>query len=270
MVRSARRKNQSVGSILEEAEQNLLSAFAKSTKALHNGLKGDARASSIADFLRKRLPSGYGVESKGEVVDYLDQRSGEIDVVIYDKIRNAVLSEDPLWVPAECLLGFVEVKSILTEDELRKSYVAAKKISSLRPFKRSFTLAGPRRFENPISESLPDGGEMPGSLRCFRTIFAFGTNLSDVDWLTKEWGRIQTVTKEIGCKPALFDRVLVLNRGMINPPSASGTDNFESSSAFQQWFINLANFLARENGRRPPVDWQAYTRKHQPGWKTLL
>jgi hypothetical protein len=83
-------------------------------------------------------------------------------------------------------------------------------------------------------------------------------------------GRVQTVIKEIACQAALIDRILVLNRGMINPPSASGTDNFESSSAFQQWFINLANFLARENGRRPPVDWQIYTRKHQPGWKTLL
>jgi hypothetical protein len=270
MVRSARRTNLSVGSVLEEAEQNLLSAFVKSTKTVHNGLKGDARASSVADFLRKRLPSGYGVECKGEVVAYLDQRSGEIDVVIYDRVRNAVLSEDPLWVPAESLLGFVEVKSTLTVDELRKSFLAAKKISSLRPFKRNFTLAGPGRSKHRASDSVPDAGEVPGSLRCFRTIFAFGTNLSDVDWLTKEWERIQAVTKEIGCKPTLIDRVLVLNRGMINPPSVSGTDSFESSSAFQQWFINLANFLARENGRRPPVDWQIYTRKHQPGWKTLI
>jgi hypothetical protein len=165
------------------------------------------------------------------------------------------------------LARVVEVKSTLTEDELRKSYLAAKKIGSLRPFKRNFTLARPGRRSVP--ESLPEEGEAPGSLRCFRTIFAFGTNLSDVDWLIKEWERIQAVKKEIGCKPALIDRELVLNRGMINPPSASGTDNFEISSAFKQWFINLANFLARENGRRPPVDWQTYTRKHQPGWKTL-
>lgn len=269
MRRGARRQNPSVGSILEEAEQNLLSAFRKSSRTSHRGLKGDARARSIADFLQTRLPSGYGVLCKGEIVDYLDHRSNEIDIIIVDKIRNAVLSDEPLWVPAESLLAYIEVKSVLTEEELRKSYAAAKQMNSLRPFKREFTLAGSNTAG--VAAKTPQSGESGTgqSLRCFRTVFAYKTNLTEVDWLTREWERVLKVTGEIPCTPSLIDRILVLNRGMINPPFKSGTDQFELSSVFQQWFINLVNFLIRENGRRPPFDLQTYTKTQLPGWRAL-
>jgi hypothetical protein len=269
MPRGTRRQNISVGSMLEEAEQNLLSAFRKSSRTSHRGLKGDARAKSIADFLQKRLPSGYGVLCKGEIVDFRDQRSGEIDIVIFDKIRNGLFSEEPIWIPAESLLAYIEVKSVLTEEELRKSYEAAVKVSSLRPFKRVFTLAARNTDTVDTKEPQSPEGTAPKSLRCFRTVFAYETNLKDEGWLTQEWQRVLKVTGEIPCAPEEVDRILVLNRGMINPPSKSGADEFEISSVFHQWFINLANFLTRENGRRPPVDWQTYTKTRVPGWKHL-
>jgi len=263
MRRGARRQNASVGTILEEAEQNLLSAFKKSSRTSHRGLKGDARAKSLAAFLEKRLPAGYGVLCKAEIVDYLDQRSNELDIVIVDKIRNAVLSDEPLWIPAESLLAYIEVKSVLTEQELRNSYSAAKKLNTLRPFKRLFTLAGPG------AESQSEGSE-PQSLRCFRSLFAYETNLKGAEWLTREWERVRKVTGEIQCMPNLIDRILVLNRGMINPPFKNGTDQLAVSSVFQQWFINLVNFLVRENTRRPAFDLQTYAKTQLPGWRTLV
>jgi len=269
MRRGARRQNPSVGSILEEAEENLLSAFKKSSKTSHRGLKGDARAKSIADLLQERLPSVYGVRCKGEIVDYLDQRSPEIDIIIFDKIRNSVLSDDPLWIPAESLLAYIEVKSVLTEDELRKSYEAAKRISSLKPFKRTFTLAGSDTDSAAEKAPLSEEAVKPESLRCFRTLFAYKTNLVGGDWLTREWERVLKVTGEVQCPPALIDRILVMNRGMINVPSRRGTDESKISSVFQQWFINLVNFLRRENGRRPPIDWETYRKSELPGWRIL-
>ena len=263
MRRGARRQNASVGSVLEEAEQNLLSAFKKSSRTSHRGLKGDARASSIANFLARRLPEGYGILCKAEVVDYLDQRSSEIDIVIIDKVRNAVLSDDPLWIPAESLLAYIEVKSVLTEAELRTSYAAAKKISSLRPFKRTFTLAGDK------TGSAGAESEAQPPLRCFRTVFAYETNLTKADWLVREWERILKVTAEIPCAPREIDRILVLDRGLINSPAKMGTDESTLSSVFQQWFINLVNFLVRENRRREAFDFQTYTKTQSPGWKTL-
>jgi hypothetical protein len=269
MRRAARRQNPSVGNVLEEAEANLLSAFKKSSRTTHKGLKGDARARNVADFLEKRLPSGYGVLCKAEIVDYLDNRSQETDIVIIDKIRNAVLSDAPLWLPAESLLAYIEVKSILTRDELWNSYAAAKKLSTLRPFKRSFSLA----TNTPLASAekpVPSPGNASAPLRCFRTVFAYDTNLSKTDWLRNEWARVVGVTNELQCTPALIDRILVLDRGMINPPSSTGTDEFEVSSVFQQWFTNLVNFLARENGRRQPVDLETYSKTQLPGWKSLV
>jgi hypothetical protein len=87
-----------LAAILEEAQENLLSAFKKSSKTNDRGLKGDARAKSVADFLQERLPSVYGARCKGEIVDYLDQKSSEIDIIVFDKIRNAVLSDEPLSI----------------------------------------------------------------------------------------------------------------------------------------------------------------------------
>jgi len=113
------------------------------------------------------------------------------------------------------------------------------------------------------------GKEAPAPLRCFRTIFAYDTNLTEGDWVMKEWGRVENVADELQCDPGLIDRILVLNQGMLNPPARQGADDTEFISVFHQWFIGLANFLARENSRRPAVDWQTYHRKRVPGWKVL-
>lgn len=269
MSRGARKVSKSMSSVLEEAEQNLLSAFAKSSKTEHSGSKGNARAASIADFLRERLPAAYGVLCQGEVVDYLDTRSGEIDIVIFDKVRNSLLSDKPLWVAAESLLAYIKVKSTLTGEELKKTYLGAKKINSLRPFKLSFTLAGGNSKAPQVGKLERGQPEALGSLRCFRTLFAYATDIVDRDWLDQEWKRVTKAASEAKCGRESVDRILVLNRGMINVPFGTGTDQFEISSVFQQWYINLVNFLARENGRRPPVDWELYSKTKIPGWRTL-
>lgn len=257
--RGARRQNQALGSVLEEAETNLLAAFKKSQKTKHRGLAGNARAKSIADFLSARLPSAYGVATGAEVVDYGDRRSGEMDIVIYDRLRNAVVSADPLWLAAETLLAYVEVKTTLTQDELEGSFEGAKKVDALRPFKKKFTLN--------VEEN--DAGAEDNQLRCFRTVFAFGTNLGKEDWLDKEWARVRVAAAKVNAPLASIDRILVLDRGMLIPPSKRGTDQFLVSSVFQQWVFNLVNILARENSRREAWDWQLYAKKRMPGWRAL-
>jgi hypothetical protein len=201
MSRSARKKNEAVEGMLDEAEKNLHAAFEKSAGTKHSGIKGDGRSRYVIDFLEKRLPQAYGFAHKGEAVDYRDIRSGEIDIAIYDKLRNAVLSDHPVWLPVESLLAVIEVKRLLSEEELRTSYLASKQINSLRPFKKSFTLARPGDDDNPPTPAKVQIAPKP--MRCFRTIFAYATNLIENDWLTREWERVQKVTRENGCDPAL-------------------------------------------------------------------
>jgi hypothetical protein len=257
--RGTRKQNEALGSVLEEAESNLLAAFKKSQKTKHKGLAGNARAKSIAEFLIARLPSAYGVVTGAEIVDYSDRRSGEMDIVIYDKQRNAVVSADPLWLAAETLLAYVEVKTTLTKRELEKSFNGAKKVDALRPFKKRFTL----------NIAGGNAGAEDDQLRCFRTVFAFGTNLGSKGWLDKEWARVRSAATTTNVPLASIDRILVLDRGMLTPPSQTGTDQFLVSSVFQQWVLNLVNFLARENARRKPWDWQMYVKKTSPGWRAL-
>lgn len=259
-MRGTNKKNEAIESVLDEAEKNLLAAFRKSQDTKHSGLKGDARATKLINFLELRLPKAFGIINKGEVVDYRDRRSGELDIIIYDKVRNALLSEDPYWVPAEALLAYIEVKSKLTAAELEKSYEGARKIDTLRPFKQSYSLIGDN-----VNESEDDKMQ----LRCFRTIFAYSTDLNDDDWMNKEWGRIKDLMKTGKFKLESIDRILILNRGLINPPSSTGIDVDNITSFFQQWYINLVNFLTRENGRRDAIDWQLYTKKKIPGWRKL-
>lgn len=268
MPRSSRRQNESVSAVLRSAESDLQSTFSKSALTRHSGSKGNARAVEVAKFLQSRLPTAYGVECQGEAVDFLDRRSGEIDIIIYDKSRNTVLSQNPLWVPAEAVLACIEVKSRLTKAELVKTFNAMKLLTDLRPFGSHFLLGN----VDPDDKSLtPSGKQHKKSVdsRCFRTLFAYDSDLSQDAWLLNEWARVQAAASECASPVTALDRILVMGRGLITPAAKAGTENVAFASVFHQWFIHLANFLERENGRRPPLDWQKYTKKKIPGWVEL-
>jgi hypothetical protein len=268
MSRGSNRQNESVSAVLRNAESDLQSAFNKSALTKHSGSKGNARAIELAQFLQSRLPTAYGVECQGEAVDYLDVRSGELDIIIYDKSRNAVLSRNPLWVPAEAVLACIEVKSKLTKAEVSKTLNAMKLLNVLRPFGRRFLLENISAND----ESLTPSGKQPKKVvrsRCFRTLFAYDSDLSKDGWLMNEWARFQVSASECMAPMTALDRILVMGRGLITPVARAGTEDIAFASVFHQWFIHLANFLERENGRRPPLDWQKYSKKRIPGWGEL-
>jgi hypothetical protein len=268
VARSSRRQNDSVSAVLRNAESDLQSAFEKSAKTRHSGSKGNARAAEVARFLQSRLPTAYGVECQGEAVDFLDNRSGEIDIIIYDKSRNAVLSENPLWVPAEAVLACIEVKSTLTKAALVKTFEGAKLLTTLRPFGSRFVLKDVGLDDKSLAPSGKQRKKLVRS-RCFRTLFAYDSDLAKQDWLLNEWARVQFAANECSCPVTSIDRILVIGRGLITPVATAGTEDSAFSSVFHQWFIHLANFLERENSRRPPLDWQKYTKKRIPGWVYL-
>jgi hypothetical protein len=257
-----------MSAVLRSAESDLQSAFKKAAMTRHTGSKGNARAAEVAKFLQSRLPTAYGVECQGEVVDFLDRRSGEIDIIVYDRSRNVVLSQDPLWVPAEALLACIEVKSTLTKAELVKTFTAAELLARLRPFGSRFLLENIGHDDESLT---PTGKQRKKTVRsrCFRTLFAYDSDLSRRGWLLNEWARVQAAANECASPVTALDRILVIGRGLITPAASSGTEDLAFASVFHQWFIHLANFLERENGRRPPLDWQKYTKKKIPGWVQL-
>jgi len=179
---------------------------------------------------------------------------------VLDSHRHPVLRDDQggVLVPAEGLLSVTEVKSTLTLAEIRKSLAIARTVRNLRPFGGNFVGAAQKGHQLPV-----------GSYRCLFTVFAYKSNLRESDWLDAEWARYKGALGQPG-EADLIDRIVVLDRGLINPPFATGKQAQDEKRVLHEWFINVANFLARENDRRPAMDWQVYADKYSPGWSKLV
>jgi hypothetical protein len=185
-----------------------------------------------------------------------------LDVIVYDKASCAPISTqaENVLLPCEALYVVVEVKSILTATELTKSFRAAKAIRLLRPFKSHFV--GPRTS----GEGADDG-----SHRCMYVLFAYTSDLANKsDWAQKEFTRAATAAATETTSLDCVDRIVVLDRGMINPGAAVGMwDSFKPESFFLNAYLHIVNFVTREAKRRPPVDWQMYGSRKQKGWTRL-
>lgn len=116
-------------------KQMLLDFEKIQSQVKHPGEKGGEREASLRDFLFSYLPSKYGV-SNGEIVDVYGEISSQCDLVIYDHLNCPLLlaGKDYRIFPSEPVFATIEVKSVLTSQELKD---AAKKISSVKSLNRS-------------------------------------------------------------------------------------------------------------------------------------
>jgi uncharacterized protein DUF6602 len=248
--------------LLAHAEDELWLGFHRAGVQKHSASKGRTREDAIAAFLAGRLPDRFGVTT-GEAIDAREHRTGQLDVVIFDRNTTAPLLAESSGdlLPSEGLLAVVEVKSILTLDELRTCARAAKALSELEPDGKPFLL--PRTDGAPADD---------GRYRCQYSVIAFRSNLGETDWAEKEWRRLLKATTEEQVAVEHIDRVLVLDRGMLVPPSATArTAEAEGKGMLREWFLHLHNFLIREAARRPEYDLQRYGRRRRaPGWRRLL
>ena len=260
MPRGTRSSSRVFKSVLSRVEKELAISSEKARDFQHNGIRGDERAASLMRFLRSHLPITMDI-AKGEAIDYQDNRSGQLDLIIYDKSASAPIAsgEENVLVPAEALYAVIEVKSVLSKDELETCVTAAKRIRNLRPFKQHFI--GPRR----------DGAAAEdGKCRCTYSIFAYSTNLGAADWLEKEYKRTIGALDAAGAARDVVERIVVLGRGLINPATATGKEiTDDNESIFLEYYLHLMNFLSRESARRPAIDWQIYTSRGTGGWKKL-
>ena len=98
----------------------------------HRGNKGDSREKILIEYLERVFPYQYGF-SKGEVFDCNGDNTGEVDVIIYDRLRSVIFrdSSEKILAPVESTYGIIEVKSNLTTGELDKSIEKLKKYNAL-------------------------------------------------------------------------------------------------------------------------------------------
>jgi hypothetical protein len=246
---------------MENAKQSLQLESSRAAGFAHHSIRGDERAASLMKFIGDRLPLALGV-AKGEVIDYRDARTGQLDFVIYDRARCAPIlaGSENLLLPCEALYCVVEVKTKLTQTELDSSFSAALRVRRLRPFKQPFIAA---RKDGVHADDARD--------RCLYLVFGFSSDLADDDeWAAKEYKRVERAAHRAGAEMDCVDWVVSLDRGIIKPDAGSGKrDSSNSDTIFLETFLHIVNFLGRESDRRKPVDWQMYGPRSSPGWQKL-
>jgi hypothetical protein len=96
---------------------------------------GDDSELNWRGMIESILPTRYRV-SKGFAIDAGGKRSGQIDLLIYDRHFSPVLLDvgDYVFVPAEAVFAALEVKQELSRDTVR---YAATKVASVRDLSRT-------------------------------------------------------------------------------------------------------------------------------------
>jgi hypothetical protein len=261
MPRGLKRPSGVFRNVLDHAHEAIWIDWKKATEFDHTGIRGGARENAVAKYLSEHIPRQFAVAT-GEAIDCFDNRTSQLDIVIYDHHRNCPVAAGPgaVLLPAEALLAVIEVKSVLTRAELERCYVAARKLERLRPYKSKRFVR--KRTQGKIADSNP---------RCPYNVIAFRSDLVEKDWLVKEWQRVKDVAHSTECDPQIIDSIYVVDRGWIIPSSMRGKAVESSpSELFQQWLLSIVNFLSRENPRREPVDWQNYSPRSSKGWNELV
>lgn len=260
MPRGVKEPSDVFRAVLDEAANKLALSSREVTSFEHHGIKGDERAAALADFLRTHLPGNFDVK-KGEAIDFSDTRTGQLDLIVYDRAGSSpiLVGNENLLLPCESLYVVIEVKTTLTQNELDGAYRSASKVRCLRPFKARF-----------VGSRLDGAAADDKNYRCMYVVFAYNTNLGMEDWLSKEFKRIELSAKRANCGLDVLDRIVVLDRGMINPCTSTGkATNKDGESIFLELYVHIVNFINRERDRRPSVDWQVYSARTSPGWMKL-
>ncbi len=242
----------------ESAVYDIVGKFVKTKMINHSLTKGEEREDPLIEFLTENLPKIYSVV-KGEVVDIKNISSPQIDIMIYDNSRNIPFySEGSYILPAEALLASIEVKSKLTQEEMRKILKNTALLKSLKPFGKPVDTSKRHRT---VEEKV--------NCRYFHSVFAYDTDISESNWMKKEFERIERVANEEEIDFTSIDRIFVLNKGLINPSDLVGKESEDDAETFLYFYMNLLNFLQRENSRRDTVPYLDYAGKMTNGWESL-
>lgn len=118
--------------ILDNVAARMAADFHASGIVEHRGSKGTVREDTVRSFLADYLPRSATVAGSGELLATTGEISGQCDVMVLDAGTPPLWKEESYRIaPIECCYATIEVKSNLTRSELKKAWVAAKRMKSL-------------------------------------------------------------------------------------------------------------------------------------------
>jgi hypothetical protein len=246
--------------LVNTAGAEITDSIKRSASIVHHATAGPMREGGFRSFLGRLLSEKYFVGT-GFAFDAHDQESHQLDIVIAQQppFGRTFEKDYVCKLPCEVVLAAIEVKKTLNSMELKKSLINASSLRALTPY-------GNHRF---IS-GRPGGAKVQrNEHRCFYGVIALESDLSRIDWAQRDWARLKRIAAALGEPPDLIDRLVILDRGIINVSEgrALSSDGTIEPSMFE-WFVHLANHLDRESGRRPKLDIDIYTGRRRE-WKTL-
>ncbi len=197
-------------STFEAAIYEFAGEFLKSSAFQHALSKGEEREEPVRGFFVKHLPDAFGI-TKGEAVDIEGHQSPQLDIMIFNKLRNfAFYSGGASILPAEALLVSMEVKSALNSGEAESILLAAQRLHTLRPFRA------------PLAPRRRGGRSADDQARFFHCVFAYSSDLAEDGWIEKEYSRFAASATRLRISPHVVSRIYVANRGLINLPEGIG------------------------------------------------
>lgn len=247
--------------VLRFAEEKLFLTYLESAAGMtHSGNLGDTREIALRRVLTTWLPERFAV-ARGEVIDAVGVRSGQIDVIIFDRLKSAPLlrTDDGLVVlPAEAVLAVVEVKSRLGDLQVTQTAEGIAKMRNLRAFGMPWGLS--RRDGNPANDGLPN---------LFTSLFSFDTTVQAAHWSETEINRVRRLFGRAEVPVQWLDRLVVLGRGILLPADGRAAGFDEGSRVMGLWLYHLVNFLNREADRRDVFPWSWYERSLGAHWQQI-
>jgi Domain of unknown function (DUF6602) len=245
--------------LMKSQQDALTKAFDDATLYTNPGIRGEKREDGVRKFLADQLPQSLSVVT-GQAIDYFGTVSRQLDIMVYDATLNAPFEGERIkLLPAEALLAIVEVKSTLSSAEWPKIAQSVAQYLELRPYRRQFAVR--RGGQKAVADDLP---------RCFYSVVAFSSDLAKSSgWQQREFARMTTAFESEECLG--LDRVLILDRGVINPSEGRHRSSDDFGSNLFTWYISMANFLNREAPRRKPMDWQQYAgASFETSWRRIV
>ena len=262
-ARLSKRKRQkaATGPLMSKFESAILdiaSSFKRTAGFQHAQTKGNEREEPVRVLFRDNLPKAFGVVG-GEIVDVKGNHSSQLDIIIYNQNKNAAfLSGGSHILAAEAPLVTIEVKSVLSANEIEKIVKAANNIRKLRPL-------------NKEPEGARKGGQPAGDrFRYFHSVFAYNSNLTTEGWAQIEYLRLTEECKKQNVPLNAIDRIYVADRGLIIPEKGIVLEEEKySGKALMHFILHAINFCLREDRTRLPFDYVNYADTSTNAWHKL-
>lgn len=176
---------QSNTTILEEYFANqskiLAQQYQSSSIAEHNPDTGSNRENILINWLNAHLPRMVHAQSGGKIIDSFDNRSKQVDVIVYDSRMPTLGGNEKTYFFVEGVVAAIEVKSELNKKSLSESLV---NISSIKSCQKKI---GAGIFVGGQPKKVPLSG-----------VFAFTTSYTSHEALLSE---LNTLSKEIEHQP---------------------------------------------------------------------